>query len=285
MQLSDWITSKGGILHRQVVTEARWPPHALRTAVACGSVEVVRRTWFATTSAPVDELAAAHAGARIACLSLARARRWWMPDDVDPHRHLSRPPHARAAPRNAEDVVHWSKPVAPASALNLYESIEDALAHIAGCAAPESARVMWESAIRIERLSIEALRRVRWTTRAAARLAHEVSDLSDSGLESIFLVRLGPWGVPIRQQHVVAGRPVDFLIAERLVVQVDGHAHHSSAADRARDAAHDAELRLRGYSVLRFTYAQVLHDWQMVERTIARALAAGLHNAPTRRAG
>ena len=64
-----------------------------------------------------------------------------------------------------------------------------------------------------------------------------------------------------------------------LVVQVDGHAYHSSAADRGRDAVHDAELRLRGYHVLRFTYSQVLHDWPAVERSIARAVAAGLHRS------
>ena len=202
-----------------------------------------------------------------------------MPDDVDPRRHMSRAPNARAVPVSPDEVIHWSKPVAPASALVLHESIEDALAHIASCVAPESARVLWESAIRIEGISAEALRKVKWTTRAASRLALEVSELSDSGLESIFLIRLGPWGLPIRQQILLAGRPVDFLIGERLVVQVDGHAHHSRAADRGRDVAHDAELRLRGYHVLRFTYAQVLHNWPAVERVIARAVAAGLHRA------
>ncbi len=267
-------------MHRQVAQEARWTASALRSEVARGAVEVVRRTWLATKDAPEDELAAARAGARVACVSLARARRWWMPDEVDRRRHLSRSPHARAGQKNGDDVIHWSKPVAPASGLSLQESIEDALAHIAGCVAPESARVLWESAIRIEKLSVEALRQVRWTTRSAARLAQEVSALSDSGLESIFLVRLGPWGLPIAQQVIVAGRAVDFLIGELLVVQVDGHAHHSSAADRARDVAHDTELRLRGYTVLRFTYAQVLHDWRAVERAIARAVAAGLHAPP-----
>lgn len=275
--------SRGGIVHRRIAESARWPMRTLRAEVARGSIEVVRRTWLVTAAAPPDELLAARAGARIACVTLARSRGWWMPDDVDPRRHLSRPPHARAGDKTPDAVMHWSKPVAPASALSLHESIEDALAHIAGCVAPEAARVLWESAIRIERLSVDALRHVRWTTRAAAQLANDVSDLCDSGLESIFLVRLSAWGIPIRQQQILAGRPVDFLIGDRLVVQVDGHAHHSTAADRSRDAAHDAELRLRGYTVLRFTYTQVLHDWRAVERSVARAIAAGLHAAPRAR--
>jgi hypothetical protein len=38
-------------------------------------------------------------------------------------------------------------------------------------------------------------------------------------------------------------------------------------------------LRLRGYTALRFGYAQVIYDWPTVERTVARAVAAGLHLA------
>ena len=106
-----------------------------------------------------------------------------------------------------------------------------------------------------------------------------MTGLSDSGLETIFVVRLEPWGLRLRQQFVIAGRPVDLLIGERLVVQIDGFAFHSTPAQRGRDVAHDAELRLRGYTVLRFTYAQVVHDWPAVERTIARAVAAGAHLA------
>jgi very-short-patch-repair endonuclease len=69
------------------------------------------------------------------------------------------------------------------------------------------------------------------------------------------------------------------LVGERLVIQLDGFAHHLSAAQRGRDIAHDAELRLRGSTVLRFGYAQVIYDWPTVERTVARAVAAGLHLA------
>jgi len=92
-------------------------------------------------------------------------------------------------------------------------------------------------------------------------------------------VKLSSWRIPIRQQIYVAGRPVDLLIGERLVVQIDGYKHHSSSAQRTKDVALDAELVLRGYTVLRFTYAQVVHDWDFVERTIARAIATGAHLA------
>lgn len=279
VDIAQWISARGGIVHRQLARDAQWTDAAIRRAVSTGGVAVIRRAWLATDAASIDLVAAAKAGGRIACVSIARERGWWMPAGTDSRGHLSIPPRGRAGSISPDDVVHWSIPIVPASRFSLRESVEDALAHVATCLAAESARVVWESAMKKERIAVEAIRAVQWPTRAAARVAAVVSDLSDSGLETIFLVRLSPWGIPIRQQVVLAGRPVDFLLAERLVVQVDGYAYHSSAADRGRDVAHDAELRLRGFTVLRFTYGQVHNDWPGVERTIARAVAAGLHLA------
>ncbi len=86
-------------------------------------------------------------------------------------------------------------------------------------------------------------------------------------------------GGHIRQQVFIAGRRVDLLVGERLVVQIDGFAHHSTSEQRTKDVALDAELVLRGYTVLRFTYAQIVYDWDAVERTIARAISTGAHRA------
>lgn len=278
----EWISLRGGIVDRAQAVDAGWHPRRLRTAVSTGSIEVIRRRWLATPDAPADLRAAARAGGRIGCVTLARERKWWMPEGTDARRHLSVRPHARNPGESAEHVVHWNNPLAPVSRYALRESVEDALAHIAECAAYESARAIWESAIRKENLSRDALQRIPWTNIAARRLADEVSELSDSGLESIFMTRLGPWGLPLRQQIRLGGRFADIVIGTSLVIQIDGYAHHSSSADRTRDTAHDAELTLRGYTVLRFTYAQVIHDWPAVERTIARAVAAGLHRRPLR---
>ncbi|GAA1927765.1 hypothetical protein GCM10009775_19810 [Microbacterium aoyamense] len=277
MNIAEWITLKGGIVHRAEALDAGWRARGLRAAVGAGAIQVIRRDWLATADAPLDLRAAAAAGGRIGCVTLARERGWWMPEGADDRRHLSVKPHARNPGESPEHVIHWTKPLAPVSRYALRESVEDALAHIAECAPYESAHAIWESAARVEKLSAAALQRVQWTGLAARRLADEITELSDSGLESIFVTRLGPWGLPLRQQLRLAGRFVDLVIGDSLVIQIDGYAHHSSAAARTRDVAHDAELTLRGYTVLHFTYAQIIHDWPAVERTIARAIAAGLH--------
>ena len=42
-----------------------------------------------------------------------------------------------------------------------------------------------------------------------------------------------------------------------LIVEIDGHAAHPTAAQRAADARRQAELERLGYTVLRFTARQV----------------------------
>ena len=202
-----------------------------------------------------------------------------MPEGIAPGIHLHRAPGSAATGLPAEFTgrVHWTKPIAPAGRDSLLESVEDTLAHVALCVGREDALVIWEAAARAERLEPAALRRVAWPGPVPRGIAEHLGGLSDSGLETYFTTRIRGMGLRVRQQVVIAGRPVDHLIGDRLVVQVDGWEHHSSSAQRSADIAHDAELRLRGYTVFRFSYAQIVHDWASVERTIARAVAAGLH--------
>jgi very-short-patch-repair endonuclease len=279
MSLTPWLAAQGGLAHRAVAAEAGFGVRAVRAEAAAGRISIVRRSWIATPSAPSDLLTAAQAGARLACVSVARHRGWWLPPLLADRPHLHLRPHAASDGVPADAVAHWSVPLAPPASHSLLESTEDALRHIAQCLPPEAARVVWESAIRAEGIALDTLRQVRWRSPDAAALALEVRGLSDSGLETQVIVRLSHWGIPMTQQAVVAGRRVDILIGERLVVQIDGYTHHRTSAQRGKDIAHDAELRLRGFTVLRFDYAQVVYAWPSVERTIARAIAAGLHLA------
>ena len=276
-RLVEWVAAAGGIAHRNAAGNAGFPLAVRRAAARCGAIQRVRRDWLATDDAPADLLTAAENGGSLTCVSAARRRGWWMPEGADDSVHVRLEPHA-ASPISPV-TAHWTQRIAPAPGYGLVESVEDILAHIAVCLPPEDAQIMWNSAVQVEKITPIALRRVRWPHRHARECAERVSTQSDSGLETILVVRLSGWGVPMRQQVVLLGRPVDLLIGERLVIQVDGFAHHSSSAQRSKDVAFDAELTLLGYTVFRFTYAQVMHDWDTVERTIARASATGAHLA------
>lgn len=268
----------GEALHREQLHGEGYTDRQLREVVRSGEVELLRRAWFVSTSAPDDLREAARLGARLTCTTVARRRGWWMPEEVGDEVHVHFLPGS-TGPRLADDwpgVTHWTQPIAPTGRA-LVGSVEDALAHIALCQPPDRALVMWETASRIEKLAPDALRKISWRSPAAREIADSVNGLADSGLEVLICAPLRRQRVQVRQQVVLAGKPVDVLVGRWLVIQVDGWAHHSSSAQRAKDIAHDAELRLRGYTVLRFSYAQVVHERSQVQRTIQRALAAGLH--------
>ncbi|WP_239453141.1 MULTISPECIES: DUF559 domain-containing protein [Microbacterium] len=83
--------------------------------------------------------------------------------------------------------------------------------------------------------------------------------------------------LPIRQQIWIARHRVDFLIGDRLVLQVDGGTH--VGPQREEDIRHDAELTLLGYHVIRVGNGQITQRWHEVQDLIMRAVAQGLHRA------
>lgn len=278
MRLSPPLMLADAACHREQLRAAGYTDRDLRALVRAGEIEVFRRSWFVGRDADGDLREAARRGGRLTCTSLARRRGWWMPEgiDTDPHLHFVPGSTGLRLEEAWAGVAHWTRPIAPVGR-SLIAGVEDALAHLALCLPREQALVVWEAACRVEKIAPEALRRVRWASRAAIEVAAEVNGLADSGLEVLVCAPLRRLPVQVRQQVVLAGKPVDVLVGRWLVVQIDGWAHHSSSAQRSKDIAHDAELRLRGYTVLRFSYAQVVHDRDAVLRTIRRALAAGLH--------
>jgi very-short-patch-repair endonuclease len=80
-------------------------------------------------------------------------------------------------------------------------------------------------------------------------------------------------------QAWIAGHRVDFLIGDRLVLQIDGS--HHVGVQRTEDIEHDAQLMLLGYHVIRVGYAQIVDRWHVVQDLVVRAVAQGLHLVPT----
>lgn len=114
-------------------------------------------------------------------------------------------------------------------------------------------------------------------SRRFRNVVERVGEQSDSGIESIPRIRLARIGIDMRQQVVIDGHRVDGLIGDCLILQFDGHAPHQSADQRSRDLAQDRRLILAGWTVLRFSYRQVMHEWTLVEREITDAIAQAKH--------
>ncbi|WP_240658673.1 endonuclease domain-containing protein [Microbacterium sp. CPCC 204701] len=178
--------------------------------------------------------------------------------------------------------LHWGRGPAPVGRNDNADTVLNVLFHVAHCLTRRDALAVWESALRKHAVDAEVIERVAWRSTQAAELAAVASSLSDSGLETSFVDGLRGIGVTVRQQVWIDGRPVDGLIGTSLVTQIDGFAHHSSAADRRRDIEADSRLVARGYVVLRFDYHQVLFDWPYVVETILTAIAQGAHRQRVR---
>jgi very-short-patch-repair endonuclease len=66
---------------------------------------------------------------------------------------------------------------------------------------------------------------------------------------------------------------VDFAYpCERIVVETDGKETHTSLLDRRADAARDAALTTAGWTVLRFSWFDIVHDGTRTLETLGRAL-------------
>lgn len=273
--LEAWITGRGGVAHAGDVRDAGFSRRDMEHAQDDDLIRRARRTWLYTRAADAGVLSAVRAGGRLTCVSAARRAGLWVPGD--PETHIAVTPGSSRFPRDGL-IVHWSRGPAPVSPRTCEEPLINVLFHVAVCLSRIDALVIWESAVRTTSLDAAVLRRVQWHSSAANSLAEAVSILSDSGLETYAVVRLSAFGIPIRQQTMIDGRPVDLLIGERLIVQLDGE-HHLETMQRRRDIRGDARLALRGYTVLRFDYHQVLFDWPFVEQTILAAVAQGRHLA------
>lgn len=262
-----------GVARTATLRDRGWSRHAIASAVRRGELRPVRKGWVASPDADPALVAAARAGVILTCVTQASRLGLWVLHDGDPHVAA---PFNSGAVRAGAARVHWTKPLVPRHPDSLEDPLENVLAIVATCQPHERALAIWESALNRGLVDLETLRRLKLPP-AARRLADVAAPWSDSGLESFVPPRLRWMRLPVRPQIWIAGRPVDFLIGDRLVLQIDGGTH--VGAQREKDIAHDARLMLMGYHVIRVGYGQVVHRWPEVQDLITRAVAQGLHLA------
>src|SRR4051812_2179709 len=111
----------------------------------------------------------------------------------------------------------------------------------------------------------------RWRLRKAQEVAQRLGepvtpDGPRSPLEEAFLKLCDDEPIV---NGIIEGLEVDFHWPERrLVVETDGHEHHGSRAAFERDRARDQHLTAAGWTVVRFTYRQVLEDPDRVRNVL-----------------
>jgi very-short-patch-repair endonuclease len=252
----------------------------IRSAVAAGELQHVRRGIYARAGACPEVITAVAHGGMLGCQSAARHLGMWvLSDDQHVHVWLNAAGHRRHL-RAEEDpengchcVDHWD---AGGNAVHLTPSVPRILRQILHCQGVEHFFVALESARRLKLVDARGLQWLMAHTNAEGREAVRLSRAdADSGLESLLRWRLRRHGFTVRTQVTITGvGQVDLLIAEVVIVEADGKGNHDAEPHRHRDLVRDAVAATWGYRALRFDYAMIIHEWELVESAILAAVAA-----------
>lgn len=257
--------------------------HALAAAVASRAIERVRQGWYCLPHLDPGLKRAARVGGRLTCTSALALHGAWTVRD--PILHVAVPSHTSRL-RSRDDKrkrlavhprgvrVHWrDREVRGRLALPALECLEDALA----CLPVEHATAVADSCINRRLISPRE-----WRATGGARVRTDfarVDGVCESGIETLWWMRMSQHRLPIRRQVVIdpVGR-VDFIVGERLVVEVDGAEYHTDPAQFEEDRRRDARLSVLGFRVLRFSYNQVMYSWAEVESAVLAAVFRGDHS-------
>jgi len=234
-------------------------------------VRRLRKGWYALPGADADVVAAVRAGGALDCFSVLDRAEVWVPSKEV--LHIAIPRSSCRASRGC--VVHWV--LIPHSVDTPVMPLPVAVAHAMQCATAEQRVAIVESALRkrgVRRTALEAAGVPRTVLKQAGTQ-------SESGGESLVRYRMRARGIRFRQQVRISGvGRVDFLVGERLVIEVDGYAFHGDRDAFERDRARDAALIELGYVVLRVSVRQVEHEWERVERALLALIRSRRHYRP-----
>lgn len=271
MTIRNLLQRSGGVTRTSALMRAGISRHLLRAAFDAGEVARPRKGWVALPRADPALVEAARRGVLLSCVTRAARLGLWVRAEPDEPHYAAPHRHSHVVP--GPGVVHWRTPVVPRAPELLEDPLENVLVLVSVCQPPETALAIVDSALNKGLTTIPALEQLAVPSLRA--LLSRATPFTDSGLETFFRSRLAWLRIPIRAQIHLLGHRVDFLIGERLVVQIDGKQH--SGAQRDADIRHDELLRREGYTVIRVNYSLVIFHWPEVQEMIQSAVARGKH--------
>lgn len=287
------LRERGGAIATQELHAAGFGRAAIRSLLQQRRLIRVRQGWYADPATAPELLAAFRVGGSLGCVSGLASHGCWEPPSAELHvsidggssrlRTPDDPARRLAAHPRSSVTVHWH--VVPAHReTRLRTHVSDQLRELIDCQPVEVVIAVVDSALAHQDHRAPLLQTGEWL-----RIAEEhprlfpqlrmVDAQSGGGTES--LTRFRCWRdhrLALRSQVWIAGvGRVDFLIGDRLVIEVDGAAYHTDPERFEADRRRDAELSALGYRVLRFSYRQVMDRWDEVERAILSAVVRGDH--------
>ncbi|QHC67286.1 hypothetical protein GSU68_12420 [Rathayibacter sp. VKM Ac-2759] len=247
------------------------------TAVRRGALKRIRRGWYASPGASDEELRAADACGSLTCISLLAEAGAFRPPDDRLHLALTSSSRPRPHALDSDIVTHWSHRVREAEYRSIRTTREEALALVVLCQPLEYAIAVIDSCLHLRLIGADQLERViRALPRRFVGLAALVDARAEAGTESITRVRLHFGGIGCELQVEVPGLGrVDIVIDGWLILEIDSRAWHDDQRSYQRDRHRDRVAAELGYTPLRLTYADVMHDWPHTLDGIVAVLLRG----------
>lgn len=285
-----------GVLTTSQLREAGATPHQIRKWVAEGRLRRLSRGTYLGADSDSELTVVRALGGALTCVSALAVYGLWIPKaPIHPHvrvtrgvrQSLQRSPHRRGILSSAHlHIMSMTPPVTQPSewpSIPHVDSLPLAILAAQKCCTRNELVAIGDSALR-KGVSISDLRAIAESGYAVMKSAFNLLDPeSDSGLESIMRMRLLPLQVKVRSQVWLHGWPVDLLIGDWLVIELDGYEFHSTPDAVRRDKRKDRILQAAGYTVLRYSAQCVLYEWDKFEPELLQLIRDGRHLRPTTR--
>lgn len=282
MEIDDYIRRHGGLVPTYQLLNQGWTAWYLARAVGIGTLVRLRQGWYSVPEVELHRQRATRVGGRLTCAAAAKQWGLWTRErepalHVAVHAHASRlrdpNDHHHRLTRAHGVGVHWD--LRAGGTLFVVSPIA-CLIDMVSCEPLESVVAAADSALGAGLVSRRSWRvAIAGQPRRIREILGDVDPKSGSYPESVTRVRLRDRGIGFQIQ-VELGKDlrVDFLIGQRLVVEIDGR-QHATFEQYVIDRDRDARLSIRGFRCLRFTGRQVLHEWPTVMASIEAAITRG----------
>ncbi|MGB3603738.1 MAG: DUF559 domain-containing protein [Gordonia sp. (in: high G+C Gram-positive bacteria)] len=252
----------------------------LKRLVRDGHATQLRRGWYRLGDPPAEVVTAVQRGGVLSCVSALRHYKVWVPASAGIH---VRGNVTAVRTRKGPFCRQFRRPEPEYCAI---DDIETALRHAARCLDDESFIVVCDSILNKRLLTFDQLAyQFRDAPKSTQNLLERCDGRAESGTESITRLRLRSKRIPVQIQVQIGdvGR-VDLLVGNYLIIEIDGWEYHGDRQHFQSDRERDTRLFSLGYHVLRFTYIDIMENWDVVFATIMNAVRNGVHRRPSQRA-
>ncbi len=284
MNVVQIIGALGGVASKWQMLERGATEWEIGRARHEGRIVRVRRAWYSLPTADRELVVATRVGGMLTCSSLLRSVGVWAPESDAVHVSVAanasrlRSASTRFVSRSEDAtgvVLHWRR--RPGATATAKDTAAGALAELPEYFGVEQVVPSVDSALHQRLTSPVELRAAGLHPRFIAK----ADSRAESGGETFVRLQLNRLRTAHRSQVPIAdiGR-VDFLIGDRLVLEVDGYAFHGDRTAFERDRERDLRLTALGYLVIRVSYRQVTEGWSRIERALLAILRSRRHRWP-----